>query len=410
MISAQFPQLANYIPNEYLRAFILLMGLIFIFKTIIFITGKILLHLASKTSSDADDKLILSSITPVTFLSILFSLNLAIKEITLSENILTFSNELIITLVAINFAYLLYVFLNNFVIRGIKHLAKKTKSEIDDSLIGILQGAIKVGLFAITLLFILDSWGIEIGPFLAGLGIAGLAVALALQPILGNIFSGIALILDQTFKVGDIIKLDNGLIGEVYKIGLRTKRIKTFDNEMIIVPNSKIADSTIQNSLQPDRSIRVNMEFSVEYGNDPEYIKKIVLEEIEKVKKLVDKNKPMQVLFTGMGASSLDFKCMFWVEEINNKWIAHQEIITRIYRRFYKENIGIPFPQSTVWLREEKNFSSPNPKDKKFDEVKEKYYSNFGKEYIEPEKEEETKKSPNILKKIKEEIDSRKKK
>jgi MscS family membrane protein len=113
-------------------------------------------------------------------------------------------------------------------------------------------------------------------------------------------------------------------MGEIYKIGLRTTRIKTFDNEMIIIPNSKVSDSTVQNFFQPDRSIRVNVEFGVEYGNDPEYNKKITLEEINKIS-FIDKSQDISVLFTNMGASSLDFKCMFWVNDIDKKWPAHQE-------------------------------------------------------------------------------------
>jgi len=200
-----------------------------------------------------------------------------------------------------------------------------------------------------------------------------------------------------------IDKLESGEMGVVYKIGLRTTRIKSFDNEMIIVPNSQIANSRIQNFLQPDVSIRVGVEFGVEYGVDPEYIKKLAIEEIEKIK-FIDKNEEVRILFLSMGDSALNFKAMFWVDDLSKKWPAHQEAITRIYRRLYKENIGIPFPQTTVWLRDEGKAKSPSPKDSKFKKVHDKYYPSFGYEYKEEEKKEEEKKEKkrrNLLKKIK---------
>ena len=242
--------------------------------------------------------------------------------------------------------------------------------------------------------FILNIWGINIGPLLAGLGIAGLAVALALQPVLSNIFSGIAIILDGTFKVGDVIEVGDKS-GEVYKIGLRTTRIKSFDNEMIIIPNSEVANSTLKNFYQPDRSIRINIEFGVEYGVDPEYIKRIIIEEVEKVK-VIDKEKEVQVIFLEMGDSSLNFKVRFWVDDISKKWPAHQEAITRTYRKLYDEGIGIPYPQRTVWIRDEKNVKSPNPSDKKFDNVKGKYYAASGHEYKEEEEEKEDEKKKKV--------------
>jgi len=256
----------------------------------------------------------------------------------------------------------------------------------------------------IVLIVILNIWGVNIGPFLAGLGIAGLAVALALQPTLSNVFSGISIIMDGTFKVGDVIQLENGKMGEVYRIGLRATRIKSFDNEMIIIPNSHIANAVVQNFFQPDISIRVNVEFGVEYGVDPEYIKKLAIEEIEKID-FINKEEEVRVLFTQMADSALNFKAMFWVDDIAKKWPAHQEAMSRIYRRLYEEKIGIPFPQQTVWFRDEGKATSPSPSDVKFKEVKGKYYSSFGHEYkeekIEEEKKEEEEKKKRFLDRLK---------
>ena len=109
------------------------------------------------------------------------------------------------------------------------------------------------------------------------------------------------------------------------------------------------------------------------------------MEEISKIK-FIDKEQEIRILFMEMGDSSLNFKLMFWVDNLSKKWPAHQEAMTRIYRRLYEEGIEIPYPQRTVWMRDEGKVKSPNPSDAQFKKVQGKYYQAFGHEYKEPEK------------------------
>jgi small-conductance mechanosensitive channel len=286
-------------------------------------------------------------------------------------------------------AFLLMAIVDVLIELYIYPIVKGSESKLDDQILYLAHKVSHVVFFVLALLYILVIWGVDPLPLVGSLGIAGLAVALALQPTLSNIFSGISLIVDKTFELGDIIKLDSGETGVVHRIGLRTTRIRTFSNEIIIIPNSTLANSKLENFYQPDRRVRIDIEFGVEYGVDPEFVKKITLNEVSKVK-IRDQNEDVRIMFKAMGDSSLQFKVMFWVDDISKKWVAHQEAISRLYRRLYKEGIGIPFPQSTVWLREEGKAKGPKPSNKKFKSVKNKYYSNWGYEY----KPEEAKKEP----------------
>jgi len=390
MVLEQFSYFANL--NEYVRAGILFFGLLIILRIILYVSEFVLLKITSRTKTDLDDLLLKKSSAPLTYIAILLSLLFAIRELTLKASVELVILNIIYSLLAIVIGFFVFRVVDTSLIRVWKRFAEKTKSNIDDTIGNMVYEVLRVVLVIIIGIIILNIWGVNIGPLLAGLGIAGLAVALALQPILSNIFSGIAIISDGTLKTGDIVKLEGGELGEVYKIGLRTTRIKSFDNEMIIIPNSVIANSKLQNLLQPDPSIRINFDFGVEYGTDPEYVKKIVIEEIEKIE-IRKKSEEIRVLFTEMGDNALIFKVMFWVDDIGKKWPAHQEAISRIYRRLYEEKIGIPFPQRTVWLREEGKAQSLNPSDKKFDKVKGKYFPAFGYEYKEKKYEEEKKES-----------------
>lgn len=386
--------------NEYIKSAIVLFILFLVLRVALYLLTIILLKLSSKTKTDLDDVLIKKSSAPLSLLSLLIALYFSFAELTFVESVGHILYKSLYSLIAISVGYVIFVIVDNSLIRLWKKISEKTESNIDDTIGGLVHEVLRIVLIMVIVIFILNIWGVEITPLLAGLGIAGLAVALALQPALSNVFSGIAIIMDGTFKIGDVIKFGENS-GEVYKIGLRTTRIKTFDNDLLIIPNSEIANSTVQNFFQPDISVRVNLEFGVEYGVDPEYVKKITIEEIEKIK-FIDKKQEIRVLFTSMGDSALDFKAMFWVDHISKKWPAHQEAISRVYRRLYKEQIGIPYPQSTVWIRDEGKAKSPDPSNKKFKKVYDKYYAAFGHEYkekVEEKKEEKEKK--NLFKKLK---------
>ncbi len=194
--------------------------------------------------------------------------------------------------------------------------------------------------------------GVEIIPVLGALGVAGLAVALALQPVLSNIFSGISLIMDKSVRVGDWIILDDKTSGVIEKIGIRSTRVKTFDNDVIIIPNTKFADSLIRNASLPEPQIRKVVTFSVAYGSDVEKVKKIVISELKKISWIVPEPEP-KVRFVEMGESSLNFKAFFYIDSFENGYASIDEANTRIYNALRKSGITIPFPQLDVHLKKD---------------------------------------------------------
>ena len=195
-------------------------------------------------------------------------------------------------------------------------------------------------------------WGIQIGPLLAGLGIAGLAVALALQPTLSNIFSGVSMILDKTLKVGDLVYLDQNVKGKVERIGLRSTRIRTFDNELVIIPNTKLADSQIQNIALPEPKSRATVMFGVAYGSNIDNVKKIIIKELKTIKG-VSKDPGPIVRFSEMADSSLNFKAYFYVDHFEDRASGVDEANTKIYNALNKAGIEIPFPQRDVHMKKE---------------------------------------------------------
>ena len=342
--------LEGLIVNDYLRAFVLLVVFLFIIRVVLFFLEKFAISVSKKTKTDIDDILIEKSSKPLTMLAFLISSQIAVTELPLIGNISIMVTNLIYSMILITLAYLVYVIINVVVLRGMMRIARRTKSTIDDSLVSLFHSILRIALFVISLLYLLNLWGIEITPLLAGLGIAGLAVALALQPILSNVFSGAAIVLDKSVRVGDLIYLDSKTKGKIEKIGLRSTRILTFDNELIIVPNNKLADSIIQNVALPEPKSRTVIPFGVAYGSDIAKVKKIVLKEIKQIKSVVNEPKPI-VRFREMADSSLNFKAYFYVDSFENRFAAIDEANTRIYNAFNKAGINIPFPQMDVHLK-----------------------------------------------------------
>lgn len=311
------------------------------------ITGQV----AKRTKTEFDDKLVEATQTPVFRLIILGGFYLAVLNLSLDAVLVDIVLKLILTAVYLVVTLFIIDVLNVVVKYGLGDLAKRTDSTLDDEVIPIFHKTALVVIWALGIILILGVWGVDVGPFLAGLGIAGLALSFALQNTLSNVFSGVSLIIDRTFRIGDKIQLDSGEVGTIHEISLRSTRVKTYDNEILIIPNNVLAQAKIKNFTQPDLKIRVVVPFGVEYGNNPDKVIKLIEGTIKKNVKGILKDPPVSVVFTEMGGSSLDFQARFWVEHYGKAYDKKLETTDLIYNTLNKAKIGIPFPTQTVYVK-----------------------------------------------------------
>ena len=182
---------------------------------------------------------------------------------------------------------------------------------------------------------------------------AGLAIGFAVQDSLSNIFGGISLLLDKAVKVGDFVQLDSGESGEVIDVGLRSTKVKNWDNEVMIIPNGSLANSKFVNWKLPDLRARVVVPFGVEYGSDVKKVKKVVMDVIKKHKVILKDPEPA-VRFLEMGDSSLKFSAFVWVDNISDKYGTKMILVEEIYDALNKNKIGIPFPTRTIYMKKAK--------------------------------------------------------
>jgi small-conductance mechanosensitive channel len=223
---------------------------------------------------------------------------------------------------------------------------------------GLAYGTLKGTIIMIGILIILSVLGISITPLITALGVGGLAVALALQDTLANFFSGMHILMEKSIRVGDFIKLETGQEGYVHDITWRTTRIRMLPNNMVVIPNSKLAQSVVTNYYLPEKKMSLLISIGVSYSSDPEQVEKILTEEAKKavgeIPGLLGDPEPFVRFIPGFGESSLDFTLICQVREFADQYLAQHELRKRIFRRFNNEGIDIPFPHRTVYLREEK--------------------------------------------------------
>ncbi|OYT36809.1 hypothetical protein B6U91_00330 [Candidatus Pacearchaeota archaeon ex4484_71] len=342
--------LEEFIVNDFLRFAILLIGGFIVIRAFIFFLEKGIVRLTSRTKTDLDDLIIEKTSKPLTFLVLVVVLRVAIEELTFGQKIDDIVNRILVSLIFIAIFIMAYAIFFLIMTRAWGMVSKKKSAKKNEGLFHLTTGTLKVIFVVAIFLIVLNYWGVQIGPLLAGIGIGGVAIAFALQSSLGNVFGGISIILDNSVRVGDLVTLPDGVTGKILKIGLRSTKLKTFDNEIIVVPNGKLAESNIHNIAQPEPKSRVVIPFGVAYGSDINKVKKIVLSEIKKVKHFVDAPSP-SVKFLEMGDSSLNFKAFFFVESFENRFDAIDEANTRIYDALNKAKIEIPFPQMDIHLK-----------------------------------------------------------
>jgi len=335
--------------NDYLGALVYFGIYLVVIGILAFVLKKIFLKITLKTKTDLDDLLVQKLNKPILVLLFLTGLRFSLERISVEGSLDTLFG-IVSSFIVIGVIYFLYVIFDLSFSRAWIRLAKKTKRKPNDALIQLTNISLKIVLVILGLIYILNLWGVEVAPLLAGVGIGGIAIAFALQNSLGNIFGGISIILDKSIRVGDFLTLENGTSGKVTQVGLRSTKILTRDNESLIVPNSKLSESIIHNVAMPEPKSRVIVPFSVAYGSDIEQVKKIVMNEIKKIEWFVGDPAPF-VRFMEMGDSSLKFKTYFFVSSFDVKLDATDEANTRIYNALNKAGIEIPFPHMDVRLK-----------------------------------------------------------
>lgn len=298
-------------------------------------------------------KIILESLEKYFLLWIFFlGLIIALDFSSLSFKILFYLNKIILILFTISIA----LFSANILIKLANfYILQKTEILVKVSLFEIL---IKVVIYSIAFIIILSVLGINIAPFLTTLGVAGLAVGLALKDTLGNFFAGLNILMARQIKPGDFIRLESGEEGFVEDINWRTTTIRLLPNNLVIIPNAKLAESIILNYNLPTEDLAVLIQVGISYESDLEKVERITLEVAKELMQSHPEGVPdfePFLRFQNFGDFSINFVVILRAKNVIGRNLLVHDFIKRLHDRYKKEGIEIPFPIRKVYLTQEKN-------------------------------------------------------
>lgn len=218
----------------------------------------------------------------------------------------------------------------------------------------IFANLTKLLVLLIGVLIILQTLGISITPILTALGVGGLAVALALQDTLSNLFAGIHILLSRKIRPGDYVKLESGEEGYVTDITWRNTTIRALPNNMIIVPNSKLASAIVINFYQPEREMAVLVQVGVGYESDLKKVEKVTMEVGKEVMREVpggvSEFEPF-IRYHTFADFSINFTVILRAKEYVDQYLIKHEFVKRLHQRYAEEGIEIPFPIRTIYMK-----------------------------------------------------------
>jgi small-conductance mechanosensitive channel len=315
----------------------------FVFRKIVIVYIE---FLTRKTETKIDDIVIAALKPHLIYWPVLLGIFFAGKSIPVHDNIVLLINKVVLVLFFASVTYLV-----SSIVSGI-FLQYSEKIKLPSA--SLTVNVVRIIILIVGGLVILAQLGISITPLITALGVGSLAVALALQDTLTNLFSGFQIIASGIIKTGDFIRLDSGDSGHVIDIGWRTTRVKELSNNVIVVPNSKIATSVLKNYHLPEKEIVVIVPVGVSYSSDLEKVEKITAEVAQSVMKDVQGGVPgfePLIRYNTFADSSVNFNVIMRGKEFTDQGLITHEFIKRLYKRYQKENIEMPFPQRVVHLQ-----------------------------------------------------------
>ncbi len=348
--------IANFLQHDWMKLVIPL-GVLVITLVVGFGAKRLLFRAlqrwAATTKTRADDIFIHAFSGPFMIWVLMLALHFAAQSSDLPERVTAWIGKGLLIL----WISSLMIVASRLASNLIKHYGGEMRGTLPVT--SLTQNLARIVVFTIGILILLNSLGISITPILTALGVGGLAVALALQDTLSNLFAGFYVSLAGHIRPGDYIQLDSGQEGLVADITWRSTTMRTGSNNLTVIPNAKLAQAIVTNYHLPEKPTIFKLPISVSYDSDPEEVECILIEEAKQAIKerpdLFTALEPVVRFIPGFGDSSIDFTLYCQVAEFELQFPAQHELRKRLFKRFREAGIEIPFPIRTVHLR---NFSS----------------------------------------------------
>lgn len=306
-------------------------------------------RLVKQTRGGLDDAILDTVHRPLYWLAIVFSLEVAVSRLAFVpadwEQWLGSAFFVLYLLVGFGFAWR---FVQNFFTWYGREMAIRTETDLDEQLMPFFRRVALIILGLVGVIILLGHFEVEVAGLITTLGIGSLAIALAAQEALADTISGFIIMIDRPFRIGDRIEIqDLATWGDVVDIGLRSSRIRTRDNRMVVIPNSTIGKSLIVNYAYPDSQYRIQIHIGVAYGTDLEKARRVMVETVSAVEGVLP-DRPVEALFLEFGASALIFRVRWWLESYEDTRRMFDRVNTALYNALTQAGIELPYPQMDI--------------------------------------------------------------
>ena len=342
--------IARIAPNPYVQAILIIVLFVALAKIVDMFITRFMRRLMKKTLFTFDDQVLDIFHKPIFVSIMLFGLVLATDRLGFSENVYFVTVSGLKSIAIIIWSMAIARFLK-LIVKAVSQDDSKLPL-IQDRTLPLFNNLLVVLVVALALYSICLTWKIDMTAWMASAGILGLAVSFAAKDTLANLFSGVFIMADAPYKLGDFIVLDSGERGEVTHIGIRSTRLLTRDDVEITVPNAVMGNAKVTNEAGgPDESYRIRIKVGVAYDSDIDKVHEVLLNVAEKQPEVCRSPAP-RVRFRAFGPSSLDHELLCWVEKPVLRGRVIHLLNTNVLKRFRAEGIEIPFPQQDVYIKQ----------------------------------------------------------
>lgn len=335
--------------QNWLISFGILLGAIIVAKIIYWVIGKYVKRITEKTASKLDDLLIDKLEEPIVYAIGILGFYWGFQRLTFGSGVDGFFSHMFTFLFTLNITWLVVRTVDALVEEYIVPLVEKSESDLDDQLMPLIRKLFKAILWSMGIIIGLNNAGFDVAALIAGLGIGGLALALAAQDTVKNIFGGIMVYLDKPFKISDRIVI-SGHDGVVEEVGIRSTRIRTLEGRQITIPNAQFSESPIENiSREPSRKIVLNL--GLTYETSPEGMEKAMqmLKEIAESHPSTEED--ILVSFNNLGDFALGILFIYYIKAGEDILQTQTDINITILKRFNAEGLEFAYPTQTIYRK-----------------------------------------------------------
>ena len=328
---------------------LIIVGAVIIGKIAYWFFSKALKRFTEKTETKFDDILIDMLEEPLVVIVLIASVWYSLARLSFSNGLDVLIAHGMHAAIILTVTWMVVRLLDAMIEQYIVPLTEQSETDLDDMLLPVLRKSAKAMIWILGIIVALNNAGVEIAPLIAGLGIGGLALAMAAKDTVANFFGGFTIFTDKPFTVGDRVKL-GGFDGVIYEVGLRSSRMRTLEGRMVTIPNARIADSMIENvSEEPSRKvfIKLGLVYDVtaqQIKQAMDLLKNIAASDIRIDEKVI-------IGFSGFGDSALEISFIYYIKSGEDYMAVQTDVNLAILEQFAANKLVFAYPTQTIYTK-----------------------------------------------------------